>query len=84
MAALLPSVTAIRKRSFYSIKWLLCGLFCSLLYIYSVINDFNPTFEVQNMGNKAFQNVSFPNEKETTVASGLCLRYPTQKGKINK
>ena len=24
-----------------------------------VINEFNPTFEVQNMGNEAFQNVSF-------------------------
>ena len=32
-----------------------------------VINDFNPTFEVQNMKNEAFQNASFgdalfPNE----------------------
>ena len=24
-----------------------------------VINEFNPTFEVQNMGNEAFQNASF-------------------------
>ena len=24
-----------------------------------VINEFNPTFEVQNMGNEAFQNTSF-------------------------
>ncbi len=28
-------------------------------YIYSVINESNPTFEVQNMGNEAFQNASF-------------------------
>ena len=26
-----------------------------------VINEFNPTFEVQNMGNEAFQNASFGN-----------------------
>ena len=29
-----------------------------------VINEFNPTFEVQNMGNEAFQNASFPNGNE--------------------
>ena len=28
---------------------------------YFVINEFNPTFEVQNMGNKAFENTSFWN-----------------------
>ena len=28
-----------------------------------VINEFNPTFEVQKMGNKAFQNASFGNAK---------------------
>ena len=26
-----------------------------------VLNEFNPTFEVQNMGNEAFQNASFGN-----------------------
>ena len=26
-----------------------------------VINEFNPTFVVQNMGNEAFQNASFGN-----------------------
>ena len=26
-----------------------------------VINEFNPTFEVQNMGNETFQNASFGN-----------------------
>ena len=35
-------------------------------YIYCVINEFNPTFEVQQIGNEAFQNAwfgktSFPN-----------------------
>ena len=29
-----------------------------------VINESNPTFEVQNMGNEAFQNASFPNGNE--------------------
>ena len=28
-------------------------------YFYCAINEFNLTFEVQNMGNKAFQNASF-------------------------
>ena len=32
-----------------------------ITYIYCVINEFNPTFEVQNMGNEAFQNASFWN-----------------------
>ena len=31
------------------------------MYIYCVINEFNPTFEVQKMGNEAFQNGSFAN-----------------------
>ena len=30
-----------------------------ITYAYCVINEFNPTFEVQNMGNKAFQNALF-------------------------
>ena len=30
-----------------------------ITYIYCVLNEFNPAFEVQKMGNKAFQNVSF-------------------------
>ena len=29
--------------------------------MYCVINEFNPTFEVQIMGNEAFQNASFGN-----------------------
>ena len=33
-----------------------------------VINEFNPTFEVQNMVTETFQNASFP------VASGLNLK----------
>ena len=30
-------------------------------YINDTMDEFNPTFEVQNMGNKAFQNASFGN-----------------------
>ena len=32
-----------------------------IAYIYCVINEFNPTFEVQKIGNEAFQNASFGN-----------------------
>ena len=39
-----------------------------------VINEFNPTFEVQNMGNKAFQNASFGNASFPNEALGYsCL-----------
>ena len=34
-------------------------MYDKIAYIYCVINEFNPTFEVQNMGNEAFQNASF-------------------------
>ena len=30
-------------------------------YTYCVINEFNPTFVIQNMGNEAFQNASVGN-----------------------
>ena len=39
-----------------------------------VINEFNPTFEVQNMGNEAFQNASFGNSSFPNKAlSYSCL-----------
>merc|ERR1712020_392515 len=44
-----------------------------------VINEFNPTFEVQNMGNKVFQNASFqiasfPNRNESySCLWAVCL-----------
>ena len=39
-----------------SCLWAQCSGVCNF-----VINEFNPTFEVQNMGNEAFQNASFGN-----------------------
>ena len=43
-------------------------------YIYCVTNEFNPTFEVQNMGNEAFQNASFGNASFPNEALGYsCL-----------
>ena len=36
-------------------------IYDKITYIYCVINEFNPTFEVQKMGNEAFQNASFGN-----------------------
>ena len=36
-------------------------IYDQIIYIYCVINEFNPTFKVQKMGNRAFQNVSFGN-----------------------
>ena len=40
-----------------------------------VLKEFNPTFEVQKMGNEAFQNASFNFQTgmRVTVASGLFL-----------
>ena len=35
-----------------------------------VINEFNPTFKVQNMETEAFQNALFGNATRVTVASG--------------
>ena len=32
-----------------------------IAYTHCVINEFNPTFEIQNMGNDAFQNALFGN-----------------------
>jgi len=42
-------------------------IYDKITYIYCVLNEFNPTFDVQNMRNEAFQNAlfgnaSFPNE----------------------
>ena len=34
-------------------------IYDKIAYIYCVINENNPTIEVQNMGNKAFQNAWF-------------------------
>ena len=46
-----------------------------------VINEFNPTFEVENMGNKAFQNASFGNASFTNEAlSYSCLWAISFKG----
>ena len=36
-------------------------IYDKITYIFCVINEFNPTFEVQNMGDEAFQNASFLN-----------------------
>ena len=43
--------------------------------IYSVKNAFNPTSEVHNIENGAFQNAQFADafQTEITVASGLCI-----------
>ncbi len=40
---------------------------------YFVINEFNPTFDVQNMGNKAFQNGLFGN---ASSKRGVLLQLP--------
>ena len=50
-------------------------IYDKITYIYCIINEFNPTFEVQNMENEAFQNASFWNAlfqmgTRVTVASG--------------
>ena len=36
-------------------------IYDKITYTYCVINEFNPTFETQNMGNEAFENASFGN-----------------------
>ena len=36
-------------------------IYDKITYTYCVINEFNPTFETQNMGNEAFKNASFGN-----------------------
>ena len=36
-------------------------IYDNISYIYCVINEFDLTFEVQKMGNEAFQNASFGN-----------------------
>ena len=39
-------------------------IYDKITFIYCVINEFNPIFEVQKIGNKAFQNASFANGNE--------------------
>ena len=39
-------------------------IYDKITYTYCVINEFNPAFETQNMGNKAFENASFGNGNE--------------------
>ena len=34
-------------------------IYDKIIYTYCVINEFNPTFVTQNMGNEAFENASF-------------------------
>ena len=36
-------------------------IYDKITYTYCVINELNPTFETQNMGNEAFENASFGN-----------------------
>ena len=49
-------------------------IYDKITYIYCVINEYNPTFEVQNMGNEAFQNASFGNALFPNEALGCsCL-----------
>ena len=36
-------------------------IYDKITYTYCVTNEFNPTFEIQNMGNEAFKNASFVN-----------------------
>ena len=40
-----------------------------------VINKFNPTSEVQNMGNEAFEHASFPNENMSYSFFWAMLKY---------
>ena len=62
---------------------LLVKLICDTLSVCNfVINQFNPTFEVQNMVNEAFQNASFGNPSFPNEALGYsCLwaKYPAPK-----
>ena len=49
-------------------------IYDKITYTYCVMNEFNPTFEVQKMGNKAFQNASFGNASFTNGNEGnSCL-----------
>ena len=66
---------ALLKKAIYTIKGLLYGFPCPSVYGTAdrcnfVINSFNPTFEVQNTGNEAFRNASFPNENEALHRRG--------------
>ena len=50
-------------------------IYDKITYIHCITNEFNPTFEVQNMGNKAFQNASFWNALLPIGNEGYsCLR----------
>ena len=47
---------------------------------YCVINEFNPTFETQNMGHEAFKNASFGNGNEDySCLWALTLKYVENK-----
>ena len=55
-------------------------IYDKIIYIYCVINEFNPTFEIQKMGSEAFQNAlfvnaSFPNRNEGYSCLWALRRY---------
>ena len=50
-------------------------IYYKITHTYCVINESNPTFEIQNMGNEAFQNASFGNASFGNEASQTSLIY---------
>ena len=59
-------------------------IYDKIAFIFCVIHESNPTFEVQNLGNKAFQipcleMPHFQMRRWVTVASGLSLSQSLQK-----